>query len=334
MCQVASPFETKLLYEKSVLDYDVRRQCRTPLILPTSFRNDETIEPYSKQLRVHQSCKKPVSTEGAPYCVSNRPRSRSTSIFKFLFQSKSRKKEKESPVSTPEDGKQYLDESLIREKVIDLDFDKIVEMPPGVDKNEWLATHSVSFFEHINVMYGTISEYCTATSCSAMTGPNNTCYLWQDEKGKKLRCSASQYVDYVLTFCQKSLHDDLPTKYGEVFPSSFESVIRKIFRLLYHVLAHLFQAHYRELVSLGLIPHLNSLTLHFLTFSDCYKLLDDRECDALGDLYTRLKTAVINATAVDTHNDVARLTDSEVPQSNSNRSSPSRVNSNHTPNSS
>ena len=87
MCQVASPFETKLLYEKSVLDYDVRRQCRTPLILPTSFRNDETIEPYSKQLRVHQSCKKPVSTEGAPYCVSNRPRSRSTSIFKFLFQS-------------------------------------------------------------------------------------------------------------------------------------------------------------------------------------------------------------------------------------------------------
>lgn len=55
---------------------------------------------------------------------------------------KSRKKDKESPVSTPDDGKQYLDDSLIHEKVIDLDFTKIVDRPPGVDKNEWLATHS------------------------------------------------------------------------------------------------------------------------------------------------------------------------------------------------
>lgn len=40
-------------------------------------------------------------------------------------------------------------------------------------------------------------------------------YLWFDDKGKKTRVSAPQYVDYVMTFTQKTISDEaiFPTKY-------------------------------------------------------------------------------------------------------------------------
>lgn len=42
-------------------------------------------------------------------------------------------------------------------------------------------------------------------------------YLWFDEKGKKTRVAAPQYIDYVMTFTQKTISDEsiFPTKYGE-----------------------------------------------------------------------------------------------------------------------
>ena len=42
-------------------------------------------------------------------------------------------------------------------------------------------------------------------------------YTWLEERGKKLKCTAPQYIDYVMTFCQKCLSNQelFPTKYGE-----------------------------------------------------------------------------------------------------------------------
>ena len=42
-------------------------------------------------------------------------------------------------------------------------------------------------------------------------------YSWVDEKGKKSKCAAPQYVDYVMTFTQNTIQDEtiFPTKYGE-----------------------------------------------------------------------------------------------------------------------
>lgn len=42
--------------------------------------------------------------------------------------------------------------------------------------------------------------------------------LWQDEKGKKIKCTAPQYVDFVMSSVQKIVTDEdiFPTKYGEL----------------------------------------------------------------------------------------------------------------------
>jgi len=43
-------------------------------------------------------------------------------------------------------------------------------------------------------------------------------YQWIDERGKKCKCTAPQYVDYVMTYSQKCVSDEavFPTKYGNV----------------------------------------------------------------------------------------------------------------------
>lgn len=75
---------------------------------------------------------------------------------------------------------------------------------------------AIDFFQHINLVYGTIAEFCTMSGCSDMSGPATRPYLWFDEKGKKVRVAAPQYIDYVMTFTQKTINDEtiFPTKFG------------------------------------------------------------------------------------------------------------------------
>ncbi|XP_014679455.1 PREDICTED: MOB kinase activator 2-like, partial [Priapulus caudatus] len=139
------------------------------------------------------------------------------------FMGKTRRKDKEEKVSS-EERKPYLEDALIQGRFCDVDLKKLVTIPQGLDYNEWLATNTISFFQHINLMYGTLSEYCTLTTCPEMRAPQNSQFLWFDDKGKKCKCAAPQYVDYVTTFIQKTINDDsvFPTKYGNQFPTSFE----------------------------------------------------------------------------------------------------------------
>jgi len=41
-------------------------------------------------------------------------------------------------------------------------------------------------------------------------------YQWIDDRGKKCKCTAPQYVDYVMSYSQKCISDEaiFPTKYG------------------------------------------------------------------------------------------------------------------------
>lgn len=116
-------------------------------------------------------------------------------------------------------------------------------------------------------------------------------YLWFDEKGKKTRVAAPQYIDYVMTFTQKTVSDEsiFPTKYANEFPSSFESIARKILRLQFHVIAHLYAAHFREIALLGLHTHLNLTFAHLTALHRRFNLIDEKETDVLRDLEVALR---------------------------------------------
>ncbi|XP_058804490.1 MOB kinase activator-like 2 isoform X2 [Phymastichus coffea] len=201
---------------------------------------------------------------------------------------KARRKEKDA--GTTEDPKLYLEEAALERQLPDVDMRVLVDLPPGLDYNEWLASHTLALFDHINLVYGTVSEFCTPTGCPDMTGPGTRTYLWFDEKGKKTRVAAPQYVDYVMTFTQRTVSDEtiFPTKYANEFPSSFESLVRKILRLLYHVVAHIYHCHFREVALLGLHVHLNCVFAHLTLLNQRFNLIDQKETEILGDLEAAL----------------------------------------------
>ena len=57
---------------------------------------------------------------------------------------------------------------------------QVVLLPKGEDLNDWLAVHVVDFFNRINLIYGTVCEQCTNTTCPTMSGGPKFEYLWQD----------------------------------------------------------------------------------------------------------------------------------------------------------
>lgn len=93
-------------------------------------------------------------------------------FFKFsslLLNRKARRKEKDAGAT--EDPKLYLEEAALERQLPELDLRMLVDLPAGLDYNEWLASHTLALFDHINLFYGTISEFCTMTGCPDMTGP-------------------------------------------------------------------------------------------------------------------------------------------------------------------
>ena len=113
--------------------------------------------------------------------------------------------------------KRHIDATLGQGKVREA-----VCLPPGEDLNEWLAVNTVDFYNAISVLYSTLDECCTASSCPIMSaGPkvlNLPCtltvcwlcswgasrkmymqyeYLWADgvKVKKPLRLTAPEYIN-------------------------------------------------------------------------------------------------------------------------------------------
>ena len=142
------------------------------------------------------------------------------------------------------------------------------------------------YFDQINVLYGAIADHCTPQSCPTMSAPLNNHFFWLDEKGKKFKFSASQYIDTVLTQTAKIISDEslFPTQVGCPFSSNFDSLVKKIHKNLFQILAHMYHGHYKELVHLKLNTYVNSIYFHLLMFSKSFNTLEDKDIDIMDSL--------------------------------------------------
>jgi len=78
---------------------------------------------------------------------------------------------------------------------------------------------AVDFFNQINMLYGTITEFCTEESCPIMSAGPKYEYHWADGHTvkKPIKCSAPKYIDYLMTWVQDQLDDEalFPSKIGD-----------------------------------------------------------------------------------------------------------------------
>jgi len=144
---------------------------------------------------------------------------------------------------------------------------------------EWVAVNIFDFFQNLNMFYGVISECCTQQSCPTMSAGPTLNYTWINQDRKSVQLPAPTYIDYVMTWVQNLLDDEntFPTKSGQDFPASFPSTIKHVYRQLLRVFAHIYHAHYPQILHLRSEPHFNSLFAHFLAFGREYELLDIKD---------------------------------------------------------
>ncbi|CAN4128053.1 unnamed protein product [Withania somnifera] len=146
-----------------------------------------------------------------------------------------------------------------------------VRLPPGEDINEWLAVNTVDFFNQVNLLYGTLTEFCTPENCPTMTAGPKYEYRWADgvQIKKPIEVSAPKYVEYLMDWIETQLDDEslFPQRLGAPFPSNFKDVVKTIFKRLFRVYAHIYHSHFQKIVSLKEEAHLNTCFKHFILFT-------------------------------------------------------------------
>ncbi|KAF4802787.1 MOB kinase activator 1B [Turdus rufiventris] len=167
-----------------------------------------------------------------------------------------------------------------------------VMLPDGEDLNEWVAVNTVDFFNQINMLYGTITDFCTEESCPVMSAGPKYEYHWADGTNikKPIKCSAPKYIDYLMTWVQDQLDDEtlFPSKIGVPFPKNFMSVAKTILKRLFRVYAHIYHQHFDPVIQLQEEAHLNTSFKHFIFFVQEFNLIDRRELAPLQELIEKL----------------------------------------------
>jgi len=142
-------------------------------------------------------------------------------------------------------------------------------------------------------LYGTITEFCTPTTCPVMSAGPQYEYLWADgvKVKKPIKVSAPEYVDLLMSWVETQLNDEhiFPLQLGTPFPKKFkENYVMVIFKRLFRVYAHIYHSHFQKIVGLGAEAHLNTCFKHFIYFVHEFKLIDPKELEPLKDLIDSL----------------------------------------------
>ncbi|KAF8582830.1 hypothetical protein K439DRAFT_121036 [Ramaria rubella] len=192
----------------------------------------------------------------------------------------------------------YLCSPFVEAALIKGNFKTIVMLPKYVDVTEWVAVNMFDFYQNLNLFYGIVTESCTASTCPTMSAGPILDYTWIDHSRKQVKLPAPTYIDYVMTWLQNLLDDDavFPTKFGQDFQPTFPSTTKHMYRQMLRVFAHIYHAHYRDILHLRSEPHFNSLFAHFLAFGREYELLEIKDVKGtanspvgIGDLWEKWK---------------------------------------------
>lgn len=178
-----------------------------------------------------------------------------------------------------------------------------VKLPEGEDIKEWVAVNTVDFFNQITMLYGTMSEYCTAESCKTMNAGPKYEYLWADGVAvkKPKKCTAPEYIDLCMAWIQGQLNDEsvFPSKIGVAFPKKFMDVAKTIMKRLFRVYAHIYHSHFEMVCRLKEEAHLNTSFKHFTYFVTEFDMIADRELAPLKDLIAKHLAAAAGGMAVE-----------------------------------
>ncbi|WVO15449.1 hypothetical protein L204_103107 [Cryptococcus depauperatus] len=160
----------------------------------------------------------------------------------------------------------YLCQPFVKAALVKGSFKTIVAPPNGT---------VFDFYHNLNHFYGVLTEFCTIQNCATMSGGQTLNFLWPDQNQRLVSLPAPTYIDFVMSWLQKMLEDEnvFPTKSSKPFDQSFAYTAKHIYKHLFRIFAHLYHAHFEQILHLSIEAHFNSLFAHFLAFGKEFDLL-------------------------------------------------------------
>ncbi|KAJ2786091.1 Mitotic exit network component [Coemansia javaensis] len=164
-----------------------------------------------------------------------------------------------------------------------------VLLPEGESLDEWVACHVVDFYNHINMLFMSVSHHCTDETCPRMCAGDSYNYFWRDgaEYREPTAMPANKYVKLLMRWIDAQLDNTalFPVELGQPFPPHFRAdVAAPILKRMLRVYAHLYWHHYPQICQVGLATMLNTSFTHFTLFVTKYRLVSDTELQAVKDV--------------------------------------------------
>jgi len=173
----------------------------------------------------------------------------------------------------------------------EVDLQHTIKTPSRICEKEWLATHILSLSNNIKMLYELVGPYCTPSTCPKMCGVRGELFYQEREGAGNKRethvFSAPAYADWAFQKLTEIAEDQeyFPTKYGIEFNPGLITEYRRICRILYAILSHMYANHYSQLQQFGdMHLYLNTLFTHLVLLGDEYGLIDSADRAGLDDL--------------------------------------------------
>lgn len=207
-----------------------------------------------------------------------------TTKSKLFDPTKTFKPKKDVKKGTQRYKLQTFAKSLVRSG----DLAKAVKVPDSANVSHWLSVHTVDFYNITNVLYGSVTEFCTPESCPVMSSGPRYEYLWKDPPKfpKATHVSAPHYVQLLMEWVEAQINNDaiFPSEDESPYPPNFYTVVQNIFRRLFRVYAHIYYTHFERVRELQEESHLNTAFKHFMLFVWEFDLIPAGELSPLKDL--------------------------------------------------
>ncbi|XP_077979299.1 MOB kinase activator 3B-like [Glandiceps talaboti] len=173
-----------------------------------------------------------------------------------------------------------------------LDLKATVQLPAEEDLHDWVAVHVVDFFNRINLIYGTVCEFCDRSTCPTMSGGPKYEYMWCDgvKYKKPTAVPANQYISLLMEWVESQINNEdlFPINVDVPFPKNFIPACKKILTRLYRVFVHVYIHHFDKLAEIGAEAHVNTCYKHYYYFITQFKLVEPRELEPLREMTDRI----------------------------------------------
>jgi len=164
-----------------------------------------------------------------------------------------------------------------------------VELPEGVEENQWIASKLLALNDEVVNLVNLLLNMCSNVTCPRMTAGKHASYSWADETHPVPQpLSAPEYMRTLAVYAEERLSDRslLPVD-GSPLPPRFLDFAKTLCKRFFRVYAHAYLSHFQGIRDCGAEGTLNSNYKHFLFFVMEFHLVSSQDMYPLSQLSDR-----------------------------------------------